>query len=494
MSVVRVTPLDPRLEESAGGYRCPGEDVPIDRATHWQRLAAGYTACGRCAHRHDDGPLTARQRQRIAALARRGPSAPLVRGEGLTGTLLNDVTPPLVEQFAAALGLECHTLHDAAVAAMAVPAAHRPAHTCPTVLVARDARPQTAELLAAAARGLRWAYCDVVDMGTATCSELAHAIAAIDAAGGLVIGNSSAAPSEVTLRLFGRRAVPYSSPGRLDAIAGRQRCGLDRPSRRAGRQLLRTDNDAYLGSLRECYHALRPLRLVLETSCRPLIDAFEQLSAQAALVPLALAAHAPRGAASTMRATETAPATSAARATTSARATSAARHAPHAATSDGGLSPRLAASLGAAVRQQAAHCGVWIDAEGERLVLFDERGRRVASQHVLCFLARAAIAPGQRAKVVVEPATGAAARAALEQMGAEVVEGPATREGLHATIERQAAIIGGGPSGRIWHQAGVVVADALRTLSLLLVEFSRSDRPVSAWFGEELGAAAERLR
>ena len=42
------------------------------------------------------------------------------------------------------------------------------------------------------------------------------------------------------------------------------------------------------------------------------------------------------------------------------------------------------------------------------------------------------------------------------------------------------ALLGGGPSGRLWHAVGrLPLADALRTLTLLLVLLSRDDSPLS---------------
>jgi phosphomannomutase/phosphoglucomutase len=422
----RIIPAVSDAIDAAVEYRCPGAGYAISRAVHLGRLAGFYPACRHCPHAADTGTLSPRQVRQLREVDPRGVPRPRFHEEGAGGVYGNEFPPADARQMAAALGI-----------------CLRQTHCPPLVVLAGDGRPPGAALVAAASEGLRWAGCDLVDIGPATSPCLMLAIARLDAAGGILVGSLAGRPREVGLRFFAPGPCPVSRGPRLDAIERLCRQGMDRPARRCG-SLSRAPAEApYLASLSPYYHALRPLRLVLHAGSAPLWEYLQQLVALVACRVI------PAG---------TGP------------------------SSD----PATADRLGQQVRAQGAHLGLDIADDGETCRLYDEQGRAATAESLLLLLARHLLARQPHGVVVLEEGASSALAEAIESLGGRPVRSGPARAEMAAAMRRHGATTGGGPSGRCWHTVGdVPLPDALRTLTLLLVLLSRDDRPLSEVLDQE---------
>ena len=202
--------------DSAVEYRCPGAGYAISRAVHLGRLARFYPACRHCPHAADTGTLSPRQVRQLREIDPRGVPRPRFHEEGAGGVYGNEFPPADARQMAAALGLclrqgDCPNFHVNENGTV-------PFDATPLVVLAGDGRPPSAALVAAAGEGLRWAGCDLVDIGPASSPCLMLAIARLDAAGGILVGSSAGRPGEVGLKFFAPGPCPVSRGALLDAI------------------------------------------------------------------------------------------------------------------------------------------------------------------------------------------------------------------------------------------------------------------------------------
>lgn len=436
-------------------FRCPGEPGVISRAVHLGRLASFYPACRDCPHRHDTGTLSARRVRRIVQTERRVDRERWRTPEGLAGVALNEIDATRVRSFAAAFGVYLQRGWPS-----------RDRH--PEVALAHDGRWLAVELVPAASEGLRWAGCDVVELGAATAARLAHGALRIGAAGALLVGNPLGLPHTVGIKLWGPDVRPLSRDGQLDAVEQIERESMNRPSRQFGGLSRRDFSREYLDALRPHYHALRPLRVVLDWSSILATRSLAELSAPVACefipaelkTPHAAGQHA--GAATNIR-----------------RPPSPAL--PHRCTSrndaDWPVRQRWA-SLAAQVVAQRAHFGLWTDGDGEAIHLVDELGQSVSTERLLLAFVRDL--PSPRSTVVaLEEGAEPQVEAALASQGLRVVRCRSTREATDAALRQHDANWGAGPSGRLWCAESPGAPDALRTLTLLLVLMSQSDRTLS---------------
>ena len=257
-----------RPNEQADEYRCPGERQAISRAVHLGRMAAFYPPCRRCPHREDAGSLSPRQVEQLAETAARRRPRPLFHDEGAAGVFLDEFTPADARRMAAAFGAVVReetegsnseerrekreeggndggeqrepSIHPSSF----IP--HPSAILHPSVVLAGDGRPISAELVAAVADGLRWSGCDVIDIGPATAACLAFAIHHIASPEGdrsmfsdqrLGSANEQLGdcpnfrPTKMGLSPSGRRKMDLSPLSRKRSAASRSAIAARRPTR-----------------------------------------------------------------------------------------------------------------------------------------------------------------------------------------------------------------------------------------------------------------------
>jgi len=256
----------PELRDlSAEEYRCPGAEYTIPRAVHLARLARFDPACRACPRRCETEGLPERiLRQRAEVEARPGGVVQFSR-DGLSGVWPNELGPAECRQAGQAIGAYLGRLSP-----------------CPRVLMGGNAAPHAPEALAAVGGGLRWAGCDVVELDPVTAGALAWAVARFEAELGILVGTPGHRRHVAGLTLLPGTAASCAlgdSPDLLQRRGGRP---VDRPTRTFGSHRREAVGEAYLAGLAERYHGLRPLGIVLDTPCRPLIEYLQKLTAQSA--------------------------------------------------------------------------------------------------------------------------------------------------------------------------------------------------------------------
>ena len=466
-------------EPQADPYRCPGEQHAISRAVHLGRLAAFYPACRQCPRREETGTLSPRRVAQLAETSRRGRPRSLFHAEGAGGVYLKDLSPAVARDIAAAFATVVVLAKPQAVSEtdnLQISKSPNPQIPRPVILLAGDGRPLTAELVAAAAEGLRSTGCNVVDIGPSTAPCLALAVGHLQAAGGILIGNPGEDSHSVGMKFWAAGPRPLSgdcpdfrtsengtvpfTPGAgvsLEAIIRRYEAGVAPPARNHG-QLRRYEADQpYLAPIAEHYHALRPLRVVVDSASRPTLDFLQRLAATVAcqIIP-----------------------------TRSTRA-----------------------ELPRQILADAAHFAACIDGDGETCRVLDEQGHKVPPERLLLLLAASTdefpIVGGDSCRrlpdalsqsatgvasynakpagaVVLESGSTSAIDERLERLGISVARSSSRRADMAAAMLKHGATLGGGPSGRFWHlAAGLPLCDALMTVTRLLIALSRGDAPLS---------------
>jgi phosphomannomutase len=415
-------------------YRCPGEQHPISRAVHLGRLAAFYPACRQCPRREETGTISPRRVAQLAETSGRGVLRPLFHDEGAGGVYLNDLTPGVAREIAAAFGAAMSDekgkvqegesgMQSAFSPLVPLPPSPPLPFSSSSILLAGDARPLSAELVAAAAEGIRSTGCNVIDIGPSTAACLAFAVHHLGALGGVLVGNPGDDSHTVGMKFWAAESRPLSAGGSLEPVIERFRSGVTTTVRRYG-ELHRFQADApYLAEMAKQYHALRPLRVVVDSASKPTLDFLQRLAAAVACE----------------------------------------------------IIPRQ-------IDDTTAHFAVRIDGDGETCRAMDEQGRDIRPERLLLLLAAVGIASkGETAEtVVVETETPPAVAERLEQLGVRVVASSPRRADMFDAMREHGAILGGGPSGRFWHSdLGLPLCDALMTVTHLLQTLSRGDVPLS---------------
>jgi len=446
-------------------YRCPDEEHPISRAVHLGRLARFYPPCRQCRHRDDTGTLSGKQIQRLVETRSRGLMPPLFHEEGAGGVFGNRFTADVARDLAAAFGTclrqrlapaktsrpdgaaddpaehpERPSKNDSPLpregegshcwTAAEVDSANVPANRTPVVILGGDGRPIGAELVAALGEGARFSGCRLIDVGPASAPCLAFAVDHLGTDGGILLGNTDGRPHTVSLKFWTGGPEPLSAGGSLDVLKRAYAAGIDRPTRTFG-ALRRFQADVpYLAVLSQRYHALRPLRVVLHTTCSPLIGYLERLTGPVAcrIVPCR---------------------------------------------ADVSRLPEL-------VLAEQAHLGACVEDDGERCRVLDDLGRPVSVERLLLLVVRHLLVENPDAPIVLEAETPPEVARWIETAGGRGVRSGARRSEMFAAMRQHRALVGGGPSGRFWYDFdGTPLPDALTTLTLLLVLLSQSDRRFS---------------
>jgi phosphomannomutase len=420
-------------------YRCPGQSHAIDRTTHLARLATFYPVCLECQHRHDTSGLSPLQLRDRDLLERRAPEPPRLCEEGLEGQSSGAIDAALVARAAGAVGSWLWHRRG--------PAAGRPA-----VLVGTDGSWHSADFVPAACRALQLAGCTALEVGAVTSPCLVAAACHRQAAAAMWLGNSSGNPHAVSIKLWQQAGAPCSSPGALDELLVDWDAPRARP-KRSGGELERYDAvSVYLPLLEGMFHGLRPLIVVLDTTCEALIRYWQRLTAETACRIVR-----PRG----------------------------------------GLADRTEAATDRPWRERRqdvvshdvlaarAHLGVCIDGDGETCHFVDERGASVSGESVMLLLAGLVCDKRPGTTIAVEESASVNLQRALERRGARVFRAGRTRQAMCERIAATGASVGGGASGRYWYWGPPAMCDALWGLSVVASILSQSDRA----FSEVLDAA-----
>jgi len=440
-------------------YRCPGERYTIDQSTHLGRLANFYAKCRTCPHQDDTATLSTSIVKRLVESRRHASVPPVFEGDALQGAVGQSLTVEVARSVAQAFGIWLHrnTSQDGA----------------PRAIVAGDGRPLTAQVVAALGQGLAWAGCCVVDVGRVVAPAAVDAQASLEADGAITVGNAPGQPQTASVRLFGLNGCPLSTGGELQQIKTLLASTLDRPTRHAPPPERSIAEDSYLDRLREYFHALRPLRFVLDTPSPIIIDWTAELLTQVACSAIllrdgrqhvgdhALAADFPHASSSDVP--------------TNAGSQLGSFDVTHSLSTHRGRSRDVAR----AVKEATAHFGLAIDGDGQALEVWDENGSKLSSDELFVMLATLGLDGSPCTTVVVNEHFPAKLVEVMRTRGIDVVVTVATSTEMHRAMIDHNAVLGLGPNGLLWHRNSVPMADALQTLARLLAALSQSDRPLS---------------
>jgi phosphomannomutase len=408
-------------------YCCPGEEYPIERAVHLGRLAASYPACAGCPRRTDTATISPRHVQRLAGFAREHAAAgSRFHREGISGVYLNEIDATVAKRIGRALGMFLNPADQTA-------AQPNDAHS---VVVAGDGSAAAAELVAAAADGLHWSGCRTIDVGVGTAASLLMAREQHGADGALLVGNSDGRLGHIGFTVWGRRGIPCSAGGGLDVVQQGFETALAPLARSFGAAERASADESYLNWLAEFYHAMRPLRIVIETCSPVLIDDLNRLTSRVAVELI--------------------------------------WQKPSVETSD-----RRLERIGKRVWHCGAHFGVWIDGNGEALRLVDEQAAPIDTTAILRALAGEATAAGKAATIVATRQTDQPQAASIDSRAPRFIHCGPTREAVFTAMSQHSADLAGDDAGRIWLAPHFAAADALHVVTLLVVILSRADLPLS---------------
>jgi phosphomannomutase len=141
--------------------------------------------------------------------------------------------------------------------------------------------------------------------------------------------------------------------------------------------------------------------------------------------------------------------------------------------------PGTMAQVAAVVRAGRADIGFVHDADGERLGIVDERGRRLSEEMTLVLAAEAALAR-RRGPIVTNVCTTALVDAVARTHGVAVVRTPVGQPNISAAMLEHRAVIGGEGNGSVAVPDVQASHDAAATMTLLLEHLAASDAPLSA--------------
>ncbi len=126
-----------------------------------------------------------------------------------------------------------------------------------------------------------------------------------------------------------------------------------------------------------------------------------------------------------------------------------------------------------------------------RCAIFDERGEAVAAERLFLLAARSRLEEYGEGTVVAPAEWTAGLGPRVTALGGRLIAAEPSAAAIAEAMRSHGAVFGASGDGALWHRiaAGIAAPDGLRTITLVLEQLSRSDRPLSAVLDAE--AAAE---
>lgn len=518
-------------------FFCPGEQQPVSRSVHLARMAAHFPACKTCAHRFDpdsivvypasSGPtdITTAATGDPTAAPSTSTASQLFTTNGVRGVYQNQLTSKTAAELAAAFAaelwsdvprpirsaasadnpdatqvestteppttaeartVEARTVDNRTAAERAElgtvsqllsrrPLRLRPVTvTGPTVVIAGDERNMSPDIVAGVAAGLRRMACQVIDVGTVTRSAFWFAVQHLQSVGGVYVTGAGCDPAWTGLEFVGEGAVPWSQGGMLDRVIGHVQRGVSRPWRQPGGQRSFSITAAYEASLRQYFHALRPLRVVVMSPSNSVLAGVAKQFAGVAcqLVPVRLATRSRQNETTTRQ------------------------------------DLRYTAT---AIRENHADLGVVIQDDGQRCQFVDETGAVVSNAAILTMLAdwqlsdhpgrnvlipkSAALEPTEKSRRAVDPGKSRGVSQRVQMCSGVPLDVTAvTDEAFAIEMRSSRSVVGSrelvvdtkpranseSSPGEFWISTPNPTCDAIAVLAGVLHVLSRSDRLFSA--------------
>jgi phosphomannomutase len=445
-------------------YVCPGEQRPISRSVHLARLAAFDPACRTCSRRHEAGPFPLITPEDLELQARAARRSSWLTPTGIRAIFRNELDRPKAMRWGLALGQrlcqqwkpQCDlpknepdpeatcligdettgTLPEE-VEIIARPADLPPG---PVVVVGYDSRPHSPEIVHGLGLGLRRLGCRVVDIGRVSSPCFRFAVSHFSAALGAYVTGGSGGPEWTGFDVVDEQGVPWTIETGLREWERAAADPAEPVCRFLGGLQSATVQADYEKGLRETFHGLRPMKLVLATNQPPLAKLVQSLvdGLPINVIPLPLGT---RG-----------------RSLFDARDPDVVR-------------------LGEAVRNSAADLGIVLADNGEQWSAVDEEGQLVPLPELAGLVAREAFAQDSGTAVVatLELATLLSRLAERDGRVCHTVSLPELA--THLLHSRPA--IGFDGDGRVFRAQERLVCDAVLSIGLLLQALSHGDTALS---------------
>jgi phosphomannomutase len=141
--------------------------------------------------------------------------------------------------------------------------------------------------------------------------------------------------------------------------------------------------------------------------------------------------------------------------------------------------PRTMAQVSALVRAGRADIGFVHDADGERLGIVDERGRRLSEEFTLVLAAGAALAR-RHGPIVTNVCTTSLVDRVADAHGVPVIRTPVGQPNISAAMLEHAAVIGGEGNGSVAVPGVQASHDAAASMTLLLEHLAVTGETVSS--------------
>lgn len=202
-------------------FQCPGDPGPISRPLHLARLAAGFSACSECPHRDEIGSLPVSV-VKSARLSHRAELRSFRFTNEIRGIYLNDLTrAKLAHVVESVLEVSAESLLSQS--------------TPPRILVGRDTRPSSADLMVGVVNVLKRWGCDIADLGEVTQPCFEFGVEQFRADLGLLVTGGVEPDAVNGLNVYDRDAILWSDPQRFVDLEQRMIQSANRFSRQSGR-------------------------------------------------------------------------------------------------------------------------------------------------------------------------------------------------------------------------------------------------------------------
>lgn len=442
--------IEPGLVNERTSYTCPGELYSISRGIHLSRLAAFYSKCRDCKHRHDAGHVFPREDDQQPEAAPRPTRQTLVSDESVRGVYLNELDRNRSLLWGEALAA-CLWDQQPMVASQqtADPAQIVPDMEAkpvspsrgPVVVVGFDERASSPDIVTGVVQGLRRMGCLVIDLAQTALPVVAFGVHANEATAGLFVTGAGCDPSVTGFEILDRGGLPFSSSGIL-ALERFAKSGVGRQTRQIGGHKPQQVIANYQTDLESSFHALRPLRIVSGSSTRLLPRVMERLFAK---LPCTLT-HVPLP---TRR-----------RNLFDGRDVDLQR-------------------VATAVVEGQNHLGVVIDEDGRHTAFITDKGRLVSPREVARMVIEIAIREHRQPQFVVATSWLGDAQRWLTGREANVIDGGEVVSELVRLLVDREAVLALTADGRIWFGHAYPKCDAMLVLASVLQALSLSDASFS---------------
>jgi len=322
-----VTDEPVKSESKPALYFCPGESYPISPAVHYARLAAFYPKCRSCPLRHHEGHLPPETVQLdIDAHPER---ETLVTPAGLRGVYLNEINR-----------FHASALTNAYVTLLMQGLFSNKPTGQPTIVIGYQEHPASPDLMIGVVNALRATGVSIVDLGLTVAPELSFAIRQLQATGGILVTGAGGDPSWIGFDFLKADGQTIIETDLLIQIETAKTLPTFRLAHANGTYRTWEVLAEYETSLKNLFHALRPLRIGIASSLKRVNELaerlFEPLPCSLDLLPL-----------------------------------------PHRKRELTQPEERDVLKLGEFVRSRSLHLGIVIDSDGRQCALVNDEGRLV---------------------------------------------------------------------------------------------------------------------